>query len=225
MLKLEAQLTMHFREILALSASLLGFFSFWSGLRTNGSHYTGGIGGSRDQPVLTGERVIDSEMNAFVRGVMDEWGMHGMSMVVVRPGLKKATNEADLGGEVEYGTWGSSAEDGTNVAPEVWLRTSAVFSCCIYVDRNANGLFGQTLFGIASCSKAFTAVALGILIDDFASGRNTIALPSSLPKLNWDSRLSDLLPGDWKLMDEYASEHATLEDLLSHVSGLPGYVF
>jgi CubicO group peptidase (beta-lactamase class C family) len=33
--------------------------------------------------------------------------------------------------------------------------------------------------------------------------------------------MQDLLPGDWKLMDAFASEKASLRDVLSHVSGLP----
>ena len=74
---------------------------------------------------------------------------------------------------------------------------------------------------IASCSKAFTATALGILIDDYAEGRNSTPLPPGLSELTWSSKLKDILPDEWKLQDEYASDHATLQDILSHVSGLP----
>ena len=78
----------------------------------------------------------------------------------------------------------------------------------------------QTLFHMASVSKAFCATALGLLIEDFATGSNVTALPSGLSELSWHTRLRDLLP-DWQLMDEWASERANLRDILSHVSGVP----
>ena len=78
----------------------------------------------------------------------------------------------------------------------------------------------QTLFHMASVSKAFCSTALGLLIDDFANGRNVTALPPGLTELTWHSRLRDLLP-EWVLMDTWASEKANLRDILSHVSGIP----
>jgi CubicO group peptidase (beta-lactamase class C family) len=40
-------------------------------------------------------------------------------------------------------------------------------------------------------------------------------------ELTWDTKIKNLLPDDWKLMDEWATEKASLRDVLSHVSGLP----
>ena len=82
----------------------------------------------------------------------------------------------------------------------------------------------QTLFGIASCSKAFLASSVGILMDDFAHGRNVTPLPTGLNRFDWYTPVKDLLPGDWQLMDESASEHAQMRDILSHQSGVPRYV-
>ncbi|GJE94197.1 beta-lactamase/transpeptidase-like protein [Phanerochaete sordida] len=79
----------------------------------------------------------------------------------------------------------------------------------------------DTLFDMGSCSKAFLASAVGILIDDFAQGKNRTPLPSGVQRLDWHTRLIDLLPGDWQLMDEWASQQATIRDILSHQSGLP----
>jgi CubicO group peptidase (beta-lactamase class C family) len=63
-----------------------------------------------------------------------------------------------------------------------------------------------TLFGIASCTKAFTATALGILVDE--------------GKLEWDKPVRDYMP--WFAMhDPVATERVTPRDLLSHRSGLP----
>jgi len=63
----------------------------------------------------------------------------------------------------------------------------------------------NTLFGIASNSKAFTAAALGILIDE---GR-----------LKWDDKVRDYIP-EFKLYSPYVTEEFTIRDLLTHRSGL-----
>lgn len=86
-------------------------------------------------------------------------------------------------------------------------------------------LFGlQTLFSIGSCSKAFAAAAMGILMDDFAQGKNVTALPHGLQSFTWETKIQDLLPGEWELSDRWATEKADLRDVLSHVSGLPRHV-
>ena len=64
----------------------------------------------------------------------------------------------------------------------------------------------HTVFGIGSCSKAFTATTLGILVDE--------------GKLEWDKPIREYLPA-FKLSDEVASERLTPRDLLTHRSGLP----
>jgi CubicO group peptidase (beta-lactamase class C family) len=64
----------------------------------------------------------------------------------------------------------------------------------------------QTLFAIGSSSKAFTATAVGILVDE--------------GKLDWNKRVRDYLP-TFQLQDEFATEQMTPRDLLCHRSGLP----
>ncbi|EWH06476.1 beta-lactamase [Pseudoalteromonas lipolytica SCSIO 04301] len=63
----------------------------------------------------------------------------------------------------------------------------------------------DTLFGIASNTKAFTAAALAKLIDE--------------GKLNWDDKVIDHLP-EFRLYDSYVTREMTIRDLLSHRSGL-----
>ncbi|MCW3115974.1 MAG: beta-lactamase, partial [Chitinophagaceae bacterium] len=63
----------------------------------------------------------------------------------------------------------------------------------------------NTLFGIASNSKAFTVAALGILTDE--------------GKLKWDDKVTDYIPA-FKLYDPYVTEAFTIRDLLTHRSGL-----
>ncbi|MEJ7588062.1 MAG: serine hydrolase domain-containing protein [Ferruginibacter sp.] len=63
----------------------------------------------------------------------------------------------------------------------------------------------HTLFGIASNSKAFTAAALSILVDE--------------GKLSWDDKVNDHLP-EFKMYNPYVTEEFTVRDLLTHRSGL-----
>lgn len=64
----------------------------------------------------------------------------------------------------------------------------------------------NTLFGIASCSKSFTAACLAILADE--------------GKLDWNKPVKEYMP-DFQLSDEYATRTLTARDLVSHRSGLP----
>jgi CubicO group peptidase (beta-lactamase class C family) len=63
----------------------------------------------------------------------------------------------------------------------------------------------QTLFGIASNTKAFTAAALAILVDE--------------GKLSWDDPVTKHLPG-FQMYDPYVTREMTVRDLLTHRSGL-----
>lgn len=63
----------------------------------------------------------------------------------------------------------------------------------------------NTLFGIASNSKAFTVAALGMLIDD--------------GKLKWDDKVTDYIP-EFRMYNPYVTEEFTIRDLLTHRSGL-----
>jgi len=64
---------------------------------------------------------------------------------------------------------------------------------------------GNTLFGIGSCTKAITATAVGLLVDD--------------GKMSWDDPVRKHL--DWfRLADPLADREVTLRDLLAHRTGL-----
>jgi CubicO group peptidase (beta-lactamase class C family) len=75
--------------------------------------------------------------------------------------------------------------------------------------------------GLGSGSKSFTATALGLLMQDFAAGHNVTALPHGVTSFTWQTAVKDLLPDEWKLEDQWASEKANVHDIASHVSGLP----
>ncbi len=63
----------------------------------------------------------------------------------------------------------------------------------------------KTLFGIASNTKAFTATALGLLVEE--------------GKLEWDAPVVQYLPW-FQLSDPYVTRELTIRDLLVHRSGL-----
>lgn len=64
---------------------------------------------------------------------------------------------------------------------------------------------GDTLFAIASNSKAFLAASLAILVDE--------------GKIKWEDKVSTYLP-DLKLYDPWVTGELTIRDLLTHRNGL-----
>jgi CubicO group peptidase (beta-lactamase class C family) len=62
-----------------------------------------------------------------------------------------------------------------------------------------------SLFNIASCTKAFTAAAVAMLVDE--------------GKIKWTDKVTSYFPG-FRLSDDYITRELTVEDLLCHRSGL-----
>ena len=63
----------------------------------------------------------------------------------------------------------------------------------------------NTLFAIASNSKAFTTAALGMLVDE--------------RKLTWETKVIDIIP-EFRLYNAYVTEDFNIKDLLTHRSGM-----
>ncbi|HEV7699080.1 MAG TPA: serine hydrolase [Pyrinomonadaceae bacterium] len=63
----------------------------------------------------------------------------------------------------------------------------------------------NTLFAIASNSKAFTTASLAILVDE--------------GKINWNDRVTKYLP-DFQVYDPWVTNELTIRDIVSHRSGL-----
>lgn len=75
-----------------------------------------------------------------------------------------------------------------------------------YADRETKRpVDTKTVFQIASCSKAFTTMMAAQLCEE--------------GKLNWDTPVRQYMP-EFRLMDEYASDHVTPRDLACHRTGL-----
>ena len=68
----------------------------------------------------------------------------------------------------------------------------------------------DTLYQLASCTKAFTAALVAILVDQ--------------GKLSWDEPLIKYLP-QIRFYEDYTTSNVTLRDLLSHRSGLPRHEY
>jgi len=71
--------------------------------------------------------------------------------------------------------------------------------------RSTDPVDAETVFAIASNTKAFTALALGRLVQE--------------GKINWDDSVLKYLP-DFQLYDPVATRKITIRDLLCHRSGL-----
>jgi CubicO group peptidase (beta-lactamase class C family) len=93
------------------------------------------------------------------------------------------------------------------LAVAVVMNDSVVYARGFGVRRlgHAPTVDEHTLFGIASVSKAFTAAALGMLVDE---GR-----------LGWDDPVVRHLPG-FALYDPYVTHATTVRDLLAHRVGI-----
>ena len=69
----------------------------------------------------------------------------------------------------------------------------------------------DTLFDIASSSKSLTAASVALLVAD----------NENYPQVKWEATMSSLLPDDFVMSKESYTENVTVEDILSHRTGLP----
>ena len=98
--------------------------------------------------------VITPQLSTFIANTLALGNITGLSIAVVPKSRKP-----------EFRTWGYRTEDGDEVTPEV--RLLPVHS----LEHSRTPFAPQTLFHMASVSKAFCTTALGLLIDDFTRSR------------------------------------------------------
>ncbi|KAI0334281.1 beta-lactamase/transpeptidase-like protein [Cubamyces sp. BRFM 1775] len=136
--------------------------------------------------------ILSANFLAFVEDLRQDMSIPGISLGVVRL--------ADDGQPpaTQFAAFGRKLEDG-----------------------DGHDLTPDTLFCLASCSKAFLAASVGLLIDDFAHGRNTTPLPAGLSRFDWDTKIAAILPEEWQLDDAWSTLGANVRDVLGHVTGLP----
>ncbi|KAF7552764.1 hypothetical protein G7Z17_g4095 [Cylindrodendrum hubeiense] len=68
----------------------------------------------------------------------------------------------------------------------------------------------DTLFDFASCAKSLTAASVGLLVDD----------NENFPEVQYEAIMSNLLPDDFVMPGAGYTEGVTLEDVLSHRTGM-----
>ncbi len=72
--------------------------------------------------------------------------------------------------------------------------------------ENKQSVTEDTIFAIGSCTKAFTGAALALLVEE--------------GKIEWDRPIREYMP-DFRMHEDYVTEHMTPRDLITHRSGLP----
>lgn len=70
------------------------------------------------------------------------------------------------------------------------------------------------MFYTGSTTKAFTAAAMSMLVDNSST---------KFAQVEWTTPIAKLIHDDFVLQDSYATQHITIEDALSHRSGMPGH--
>lgn len=86
------------------------------------------------------------------------------------------------------------------------------YGCAIIDDEQPVPVTGDTVFDIASSSKSMTAAAIALLVED----------DENYPQVKWNTLVSELLPDDFVMSLEEYTKSITVEDILSHRTGLPG---
>lgn len=68
----------------------------------------------------------------------------------------------------------------------------------------------DTLFDVASASKSLTAASVALLVDD----------DEKYPNVTYEATMSSLLPDDFVMSEESYTEQVTVDDVLSHRTGV-----
>ncbi|KJA24150.1 hypothetical protein HYPSUDRAFT_65659 [Hypholoma sublateritium FD-334 SS-4] len=128
--------------------------------------------------------LISIRTEEYVHTLLDKWNASGLSVAVVRKD-EKAPN----GWRHEFGAYGVADAYGSLMTPD-------------------------SVFAIASNSKLFLAISVGLLISN-----ETLAKERGMD-IRWSTKVKDLIP-EWGLMDNDMNRGVTLQDMLSHRTGMP----
>ncbi|KAJ7130378.1 beta-lactamase/transpeptidase-like protein [Mycena epipterygia] len=128
--------------------------------------------------------LLTPALDAYIASQLSQWNSSGLAIAVVQK------DESAAGGwNIEFGSYGKAQADGAPVTPD-------------------------TVFAIASDSKLFLAMGVGLLI------KNESLAEERGVGLRWDTKIASLLP-EWGLMDEEMQNGVTIQDMLSHRTGMP----
>lgn len=152
----------------------------------------------------TGRPLISNETSNYVEQLLDEWDSTGLSLAVVQKD-SSVTDPAHPGWRVEFGSFGFASKHST--------RKSSITRTI------TKPMTPDTLFAIASNSKLFLSISVGLLIHN-----RTVAgdfKRQTGVELSWKTRMRDLLGADWTMWDEDIERGSTIADLLGHRTGMP----
>lgn len=134
------------------------------------------------------EALISNRTGKYIHNVMAKWNVSGMSVAVVRKDPL-----APNGWRYEFGGYGIA-------------------------DANGSPMTADSVFAVASNSKLFLAISVGLLIS------NKTLADERGEKIEWSTKVANLIP-EWGLMDDGMSRGVTLQDMLSHRTGMPRHDF
>lgn len=132
--------------------------------------------------------LISPKIDEFANSLLAKWNSSGLAVAVVR-----REESAPGGWRQEFSSYGKAHDDGAPVTPD-------------------------TLFAIASNSKLFLSLSVGLLIN------NESLAKERGEKLGWTTKAKSVLPG-WKLLDEDMDHGVSFQDMLSHRTGMPRHDF
>ena len=128
--------------------------------------------------------LISGNTDEYIKTLLEKWGSSGLSVAVVR-----RDESAPNGWRHEFGSYGIAHADGSPMTPD-------------------------SVFCIASNSKLFLAMSVGLLIS------NKSLAEERGEEIKWSTKIRDLIP-EWGLMDEEMDRGVSLQDMLSHRTGMP----
>lgn len=135
-------------------------------------------------------RLRNSSLLIFLFCFLSSMGQQAVSFDSLDTYIQKAVNDFEVPGFAV-----GVVKDGEVVFAKAYGRLNA---------HEETPVNEHSVFGIASCSKAFTAACMAILVDE--------------GKLAWDDKVIDHYPG-FKLYDPFITRELTIRDLLSHRAG------
>ncbi|KAJ7092895.1 beta-lactamase/transpeptidase-like protein [Mycena belliarum] len=135
-------------------------------------------------PLQKAGPLITHDIDQFINAELSRWNSSGLSVAVVR----RDTTEPGAW-NIEFGSYGIAQVDGAPVTPD-------------------------TLFAIASNSKLFLSLSVGLLI------KNESLAVARGERLRWDTKIKSVIP-EWGLMDEEMERGVMIQDMLSHRTGIP----
>ncbi len=153
-----------------------------------------------DTNLLPRKSPLTGDFAAFVKDNMDFWNIPGMAIAVI--------DSHDVFAEV-CAVANTYSQDivPSPIAPNFVSPQGYGFSAL--PDKKVTP---ETLFYAGSTTKAQTAACLSALVQN-----------GSYPALaeGWSTTISSILKDDFVLQDQWATDHLTLDDAVSHRTGLP----